>query len=504
MSIFYMICLAFLGGWRSSAEPPMEILKSFISMEAPRTFVPFRISDGFSANYINLIFDTLFLIDQKGKIAGNLAEKWTWIDPLTLEVQLRENVYFHNGEAMNAEAVRFTLDFYINPKFKAESRQYVDSIVSVEAVDRLKVQIRTSFPDRLLPYRLATVGHILPPHYFKARTVEEFSNKPVGTGIFQWMGYDSKKELRVRRNEKYWGSRSEIEEVVFRFFNNFDKPIQLLRRGELQLITHLPGQLTRQLMGVPNLTVTKRLTNQSIVMILNSAKESSPLQNVHFRRAIRDLINAEDVVKYSDMGNGVVSNSLSLPGEPYYEGNFLKRPLSQESKKALRLYRSYPLKMQVTEPLRVVGEILVKQLREVGLTIEMKYGTNQDEVKEVLDYKVRGLVPKIDFLVSHCAHRFPAFPYLVMLPSHGNWSMIKDANLDQMIRYAVEEFNEPSQIDQFRKINRYVYEQALVLPVFQFMDIYAHSNRYRFLPDSTAYLNFKDIRLLSHQTFERP
>src|SRR5258705_6043169 len=47
------------------------------------------------------VWDTLVIIDPKtNEIKPLLATKWAWIDPTTLEMELRTGVKFHSGKEM--------------------------------------------------------------------------------------------------------------------------------------------------------------------------------------------------------------------------------------------------------------------------------------------------------------------------------------------------------------------------------------------------------------------
>ena len=53
--------------------------------------------------------DKLFDINERLEIVPQLATGYRWEDPRTLLITLREGVRFHDGEAMDAEAVRYSL-----------------------------------------------------------------------------------------------------------------------------------------------------------------------------------------------------------------------------------------------------------------------------------------------------------------------------------------------------------------------------------------------------------
>ncbi len=48
------------------------------------------------------IYDNLVDRDH-GKLVPGLAESWTQVDPLTLDVKIRKNIKFHNGDPLTVE-----------------------------------------------------------------------------------------------------------------------------------------------------------------------------------------------------------------------------------------------------------------------------------------------------------------------------------------------------------------------------------------------------------------
>jgi len=56
------------------------------------------------------VFEHLVELDKDGTLVPRLATAWRWRDDRTLEVSLRQDVTFHNGEAFDAEIVRLNWD----------------------------------------------------------------------------------------------------------------------------------------------------------------------------------------------------------------------------------------------------------------------------------------------------------------------------------------------------------------------------------------------------------
>ena len=93
----------------AAKETELDVLK--IGLAAlPTQLDPDRSIGIASIKLFYNIFDTLLFTDKEGNITGQLADSWEWQDDTTLNVKIRENVTFQNGEVCDAEDVKFTLD----------------------------------------------------------------------------------------------------------------------------------------------------------------------------------------------------------------------------------------------------------------------------------------------------------------------------------------------------------------------------------------------------------
>ena len=92
------------------------------------------------------IFDTLLFTDKEGNITGQLADSWEWQDDTTLNVKIRENVTFQNGEVCDAEDVKFTFDRILSG--------YGDGTIAVlyETLDGLEWDM-TYCENQIMPFR---------------------------------------------------------------------------------------------------------------------------------------------------------------------------------------------------------------------------------------------------------------------------------------------------------------------------------------------------------------
>ena len=94
------------------------------------------------------IYDTLLTTSPEGEIVGQLAESWNWVDDKTLDVKIRPNVTFHNGEACTSEDVFYTFDRFLQGFGDGTVRVLYETLDKVEIIDELTVRFYLTLPSR--------------------------------------------------------------------------------------------------------------------------------------------------------------------------------------------------------------------------------------------------------------------------------------------------------------------------------------------------------------------
>src|SRR5215475_13124068 len=89
--------------------------------------------------------DKLFDIDEKLNIVPQLATGYEWADDRTLVLHLRPDVKFHNGEVLDAAAVKYTFDRYLTMQGSFRKSE-ISSIDHVEIVDPGTVRVVLKSP----------------------------------------------------------------------------------------------------------------------------------------------------------------------------------------------------------------------------------------------------------------------------------------------------------------------------------------------------------------------
>ncbi len=89
--------------------------------------------------------DKLFDIDEKLNIVPMLASGYEWADEKTLVIHLRPGVKFQDGEPLDADAVKYTLnrDLTLQGSFRKSEISSIDHVDVVDPATGLRIVLKT-------------------------------------------------------------------------------------------------------------------------------------------------------------------------------------------------------------------------------------------------------------------------------------------------------------------------------------------------------------------------
>jgi peptide/nickel transport system substrate-binding protein len=156
------------------------------------------------------ICDKLFDIDEKLAIVPQLAlSHETSADGKTVTIKLRPGVTFHDGEAMDAEAVKFSLDRHINfpSSFRKPELVAIETIETPDATT-VKLNLKNAFSP-LIAQLSDRAGMIVSPKAAKAAG-DKFGLSPVCAGPFKFVERVQQDRIVVEKFAKsqVWFPRS--------------------------------------------------------------------------------------------------------------------------------------------------------------------------------------------------------------------------------------------------------------------------------------------------------
>jgi peptide/nickel transport system substrate-binding protein len=319
------VVILVLGGAGMGLGAPAAGEGIVVAMPADATSLdPHRTNDGPSFLVINQIFETLLVRTATG-LEPRLAVSWRPAGERVWEFRLRRGVTFHDGTPFNAEAVKFTLERFINPQARARAFFVLSMVESVRVVSEDTVQITTRFPFAALLNHLTHPSTSIVSPQAVARFGADFGRNPVGTGPFKFESWAARDRIALVRNDTYWGGLPQVARVVMRPIPEASTQIVELESGGVDVVFNMPADVVGRLERNPRVTVYKEPSFSA--NYIGFHLERAPFSDVRVRRAVGHAVRVAGLITFflRDLAlpaNGplapiVFGADPSLPGYEY-------------------------------------------------------------------------------------------------------------------------------------------------------------------------------------------
>jgi peptide/nickel transport system substrate-binding protein len=183
----------------------------------PASFNPNQAKTAPANSVYRAIFEALTTADPQkaGELTPTLATSWELLDQKTWQFKLRDNVKWSDGTPFTAADVVATFDLMRNGEPASQYLSRISFISEVVAVDDFTVNFVTNGQSATLPFAISDV------YMYPAKLIESGGNAavnagPIGTGQFKLESKQEGVEVRLIRNENYWGTPAKLDRVVFK------------------------------------------------------------------------------------------------------------------------------------------------------------------------------------------------------------------------------------------------------------------------------------------------
>lgn len=327
--------------------------------------------------FTTLVYDNLTRMGPDLELEPMLATKWEFSDDnKSVTFTLRDDVTFSDGEKLDANAVKLSMDRAMNLPDSTVA-VFFPMVESVEVVDALNVKFNTNRSAADLPYVLSGAeGGIVSP---AAVDNEDLDVKPVGSGAYVLDKFTTGQNASFNRREDYWdkeaapAKRIEMTGIV----SNATR-INAMRSGQYDMSVNKLDQ-AKQLDALPEkFTTTYYRPAVTYAFIFNTG--SDKVNDLKVRQALNYAVDRE-AINASLLGGKCEPTTQPLP--EVYEGHLEESPVdySYDPKKAKDLLAeagvSSGLKLTAVvganiSPETTIAETLQAQFKEVGVDLEVR------------------------------------------------------------------------------------------------------------------------------------
>jgi peptide/nickel transport system substrate-binding protein len=440
-------------------------------------------------------WDTLVIIDPKtAEVKPMLATAWKWVNPTTLEMDLRKDVVFHSGAPMDADDVVYTLNFVSNKENAISNYALLAWIKSAERIDAHKVRInlKNPFPPALA--YLAGIGFIMQKgHYDKAPArpdgKKDFGAVAAnGTGPYKITEVKPGQHILMERNPAYFKGGFKgtpaISRIMFRTIKDANTRAAELMTGAIDWIWDVPKDQAERLQANPALAVrnAKTLRVSYLQFDVTGASGQKFFTDKRVRQAVAHAIDREALTKNLVGPAAVVAHSPCHPDQFGCSNQVTKYPYDPAKAKALLKEAGFPDGLEVELYAyrdREYTEAVLGDLAKVGIRAKLTYL----QYTAFLEAVRKGRTP-----VGHGTWGSNSIPDVSAMTAHffsgGPDDITKDPEVQRLIREA-DAITDPEQRRAaWLKVLERIALECFWLPLFTYAKYYAFVAELDFDPTS--------------------
>jgi peptide/nickel transport system substrate-binding protein len=452
------------------------------------TMDPNMHSESTTANIDRQIFDSLLDQDESMNIIPSLAIDWEMLDETTWKFNLRDDVYFHDGEQFTAQDVKYSIERIQDPENRSSQVGNFSAISEVVVDSDFEVTIKTYEPYPLMLVRLVGL-RVVPMHYVEEVGNETFAANPVGTGPYMFERWVRDEFVSLAANDNYWQGEPEVKNVMFKPVPESAARVMALQAGEADIIVNLPPHQVSEIEGNENVDVVHTDSTRFIMLVFTTKNENVNDQRV--RKAINYAIDVDSIV------NSIFSGRATPTAQPVanFDLGFHSEldPYGYDLEKAQDLLDqagySSGISLRMGSPSgrypmdREVAEAIAAQLSNAGFDVSLSF-------EEWGSYATKTLQGQQSFdlwLIGWGSSTFDAGSTLdFWLNTNLVTAYYQDSEynpvLDSLLNESKRTMDDQAREELYHQVIEIIHEQAAFVPLYQQVDLYGVSQRVSFTP----------------------
>lgn len=458
-----------VGQEENSGEINMSLLAT------PNSLDPHAANDQ-PSNHVNVnIYERLVEFTPELELEPGLAESYEQIEDTTWEFNIREDVQFHDGEELNAEAVKANLDRVTDEDVGSPVAFLFELIEEVEVIDEYTVHIKTESPFAALPSHLAhPAGGMISPaviekDYAQDEPLTAVHQNPVGTGSYQFEEISEGDYVILVKNEDYWGEAAQSDTFIFNAVPEDSTRIAELQTGDADLIFPLDPNDFEQIDTGEGTTVNETESVRMEYVGFNTEQE--PFDDPVVRQAIAQAIDKEDIIDIMLEGKAVAADTLLSPAVFGHSEDIERIEYNVEESKALLEENGYEdgFSAEITVQDRTAADIatyIQEQLKELNIELEIY----QIDPGAYTDYVGSG---NHDMFIGGWGTvtmdadygLYPLF-HSSSVGDSGNRSRYVNEEVDTLLEDARTEIDEELRLDLYEEAQEIILEEAPIIPIY--------------------------------------
>ena len=432
--------------------------------------------------------------------APSLAESWQVSpDGRVYDFTLRKGVKFHNGDPLTSEDVKFSFDRYKG----AQAKALKERVAAVETPDALHVRFRLKnpWPDFMTFYTAASgAGWIVPKKYVEKVGDEAFKKAPIGAGPYKFVSFTPGVELVMEAFDGYWRKTPSVKRLVFKVIGDEATRLAALKRGEIDIVYSIRGELAEELQRTPGLTLKPTvIQSPQWVSMLDQWDPKSPWHDRHVRLAANLAIDRKAINDAIALGHSRLTYSI-IPSTFDYYWQPPAYAYDPAQAKKLLAEAGYPNGFDAGEyyldvSYANVQEAVANYFQQVGIKTKLRPVERASHWANYQDKKYKNLAYTASGAFGNAATRLETFVVAGGAYVYGSYPEI-----DSLFKDQAAEMDRKKREALLHKIQQIVYEKTMVIPIWELAFINGQGPRVQesglgLIPGHAYSAPYEDVKL---------
>lgn len=433
----------------------------------PDTLDPHATTYNYDGGIGTLIYDYLFQFDVNTQQAvPMIAKSFTWADPTTMDIEIRDDVYSSAGTHLTAKDVLFSFQRGADCAGLGNMFGFFD-IANSEVTGDYSLRLKLYEPFSNAPYKLTlNCFAVYCEEDFKSVGEEGWAKQPIGTGPYKLESWANGDSAVVVKNDRFWGSSQHFDSITFKYITDMNALMLALQSGDIDIADTLADNLEETLNNTSGIKPYYVDTQQTDCVWFNTTK--APFNDARVIRAMEYAIDKEAMLNTVYLGNYSAGDGFFSTSSIYYEDPENPVTLDVEKAKSLLAEAGYYDGFSFTViqyPNQSFADMLLimqNNLKQIGITMNidtLDFGLFfekmfDSETMEAYCVGLAGYVPD-DGMSLMLAENFNA----------GNASMYNNPEYEELYLRSKAEMDSAKRAELYKQINDILRENGPFIPL---------------------------------------
>ena len=261
------------------------------------------------------VFDQPLGQDPQLKLIPHVIAKWQLSDDaLSMPVELRDDVTFHDGSKLTTEDFRFTFLERVKITPGLDIANSWRKVQDIEILSPTNAIMRFSSPAPTAPQWMSFLGsYIVPKSVLTAIGPTEFAQKPIGSGPYRMVEWEQNSRIVLERNDAYWGPKPAIRRVTIQVVKDASARVAAIQSGQVDITFGLPIRDAVRLQSDAATTATLQPVTR---IILLQIRNDLNFADANVRLAAHHAIDKAALSRAFFNGAAVPLSVPASPGTP--------------------------------------------------------------------------------------------------------------------------------------------------------------------------------------------